>query len=42
MVTKEFFKNEYKNAMNEKITPNCREKCAGCGVARFNTGVCFE
>jgi len=41
-VTKEFFKREFNNAMAEKITPNCRAKCAGCGAARFGCGVCFE
>jgi hypothetical protein len=42
MVTKEFFKKEYNNAMNEIVTPNCRTKCAGCGAAKFGCGVCFE
>ncbi|MBQ9156369.1 MAG: TIGR03960 family B12-binding radical SAM protein [Eubacterium sp.] len=41
-VTKEFLKREWKNAMAEKVTPNCREKCSGCGAARFGGGVCFE
>ena len=30
------------NAMAEKVTPNCREKCSGCGAARFGGGVCYE
>jgi radical SAM family uncharacterized protein len=42
MVTKDFFKKEYNNAMNEIVTPNCRAKCAGCGAAKFGCGVCFE
>ena len=42
MVTKEFFKKEFNNAMAEKVTPNCRAKCAGCGAAKFGCGVCFE
>ena len=41
-VTKDFFKREYNNAMEEKVTPNCRAKCAGCGAAKFGCGVCFE
>ena len=23
-------------------TPNCKQKCSGCGVAGFGGGVCFE
>ena len=41
-VTKTFMKREYENALKEKVTPNCREKCSGCGAAVFNGGVCFE
>ncbi len=41
-VTKEFLKREWKNALEAKVTPNCRAKCAGCGVATFGGGVCFE
>ncbi|MBQ5446588.1 MAG: TIGR03960 family B12-binding radical SAM protein [Lachnospiraceae bacterium] len=41
-VTKQFLINEYKRAVNEEVTPNCRMKCAGCGVAKFGGGVCFE
>lgn len=41
-VTKEFLKSEYQNAMDERVTPNCRQKCAGCGAARAGCGVCFE
>ena len=42
LVTQNFFKKEFKNAMEEKVTPNCRQKCAACGAACANTGVCFE
>lgn len=42
LVNKEFFKREYHNAINEKVTPNCRQKCAGCGVAKCGIGVCVE
>ncbi len=41
-VTKEFLAREWENARAETVTPNCREKCAGCGAAVFKTGVCFE
>ena len=34
-VTKEFLAREYKNALSEKTTPNCREKCSGCGANRL-------
>ena len=37
-----WFKKEFNNAMAEKVTPNCRAKCAGCGAAKFGCGVCFE
>ncbi len=41
-VNKAFFKREYEKAMRAKTTPNCREKCAGCGAGSFGTGVCYE
>lgn len=41
-VTKDFLKREWQNAMEEKVTPNCRAKCSGCGVRTFGGGVCFE
>ncbi len=41
-VSKHFLWNEYEAAKNETITPNCRQKCAGCGAASFGGGVCME
>lgn len=41
-VTKAFYKREWERAMQEKITPNCRQSCSGCGAKRFGGGVCFE
>ena len=41
-VTKRFLLNEWHNAQNEKVTPNCRMQCSGCGAASFGGGVCFE
>ena len=41
-VSKEFLKREWQNALNAAVTPNCRERCSGCGVRRFGGGVCYE
>ena len=41
-VSKEFLKREWNNAVNGTVTPNCRERCSGCGVRRFGGGVCLE
>ena len=41
-VTKQFLKREWKNAQDEKVTPNCRMKCSGCGAMKFGGGVCYE
>lgn len=41
-VTKKFLMNENEKAKRAETTPNCREKCAGCGAASFRTGVCYE
>lgn len=41
-VSKKFLINENKLAHEEKTTPNCREKCAGCGAAVCGVGVCYE
>lgn len=41
-VTKEFLKKENEKSKNAETTANCREKCAGCGAAKFGTGVCYE
>ena len=41
-VTKEFMIREWKQAKGEVITPNCRQKCAGCGARRYEGGVCYE
>ena len=39
-VTKQFLWREYMLSKEAITTPNCREKCSGCGCARFKTGVC--
>jgi len=41
-VTKEFLKREWEKAQREEISENCRQKCQGCGAARFGGGVCVE
>ena len=41
-VTKKFLIGQNKLAHKAITTPNCREKCAGCGANCFGTGVCYE
>ena len=37
-VDKNFLIDEYKCALNESTTPNCREKCSNCGINKRNVG----
>lgn len=39
-VSKKFLINESKKSYEEKITPNCRVNCGGCGAAVFESGIC--
>ena len=41
-VSKNFLISENKAAHAGVTTPNCREKCSGCGAAGYGEGVCFE
>ncbi len=41
-VTKDFLRREWLRSKEGKVTPNCREGCAGCGAMKFGGGVCFE
>lgn len=41
-VSKKFLIREWERAKNETITPNCREKCSGCGAGVFGGGICIE
>ncbi|MBO4467996.1 MAG: TIGR03960 family B12-binding radical SAM protein [Clostridia bacterium] len=41
-VSKEFLIRENENAKKAITTPNCRQKCSGCGANVFGKGVCFE
>ena len=41
-VTKQFLAREWKKALQEEISLNCRAQCQGCGAARYGGGVCTE
>lgn len=41
-VTKSFLWREWQTAQKETVTPNCRQKCAGCGAMKYKGGVCYE
>lgn len=41
-VSKDFFIRENKKAREFKTTPNCRERCSGCGVNKVTGGKCFD
>ena len=41
-ISKEFFIRENKTAHQAVTTPNCRQKCSGCGVTARTGGKCFE
>ena len=41
-VSREFLLKERAKAYNDTVTPHCRLKCSGCGVAKYKTGVCYE
>ncbi|MCR5293352.1 MAG: TIGR03960 family B12-binding radical SAM protein [Eubacterium sp.] len=41
-VSRAFLMKEWKNALEGKVTPNCRDACSGCGSAAFKCGVCYD
>ena len=41
-VTKKFLYQEWQRALHGEVTPNCREKCSGCGAMKYGGGVCVE
>ena len=41
-VSKRFLEREWDNARAGKVTPHCREKCSGCGMRKYEGGVCVE
>ncbi len=40
-ISREFLIREHKKALNAETTPNCREKCSGCGISGVMGGACF-
>ncbi len=41
-VTRKFLEKEWERALAGETTPNCRQRCSGCGAMKFGGGVCFE
>ncbi len=41
-VSKAFLQRENEKAHQSVTTPNCREKCSGCGATCFKGGICVE
>ncbi len=41
-ITRQFLEREWNNAMEGKVTPNCRMQCSGCGMRKMGGGVCYE
>ena len=41
-VSRRYLEREWENARLGKVTPNCREKCSGCGMRKSGGGVCVE
>ena len=41
-VSKSFLLREWKNALENKPSSNCRLSCLGCGAASYGVGVCTE
>ncbi len=39
-VSKDFLKKEWQRALEEEITPNCKQQCSAGGAARFKCGLC--
>lgn len=39
-VNKSYLIREWNNARNEKVTENCKDKCAGCGAFTYQCGIC--
>jgi len=41
-VSRDFLIREWNRAKEGVVTPNCRQRCSGCGCRVYNGGVCFE
>lgn len=39
-VSKSFLQREWQRAIEETVSPNCREQCQGCGAGQFECGIC--
>ncbi len=41
-VTKRYLLREWEHAKRGEVTPNCRERCSGCGAASYQCGICIR
>ena len=41
-VNKKFLWWDWQNSLKANVTPNCRDKCSGCGCKTYGGGVCYE
>lgn len=41
-IQKSFLIKECKAAYENAVSPDCKQKCSGCGAACFKGGICFE
>ena len=41
-ISKKFLQSECERAYRSEASPNCREKCMGCGAMKYGGGVCYE
>ncbi len=41
-ISKKFLIREWENAKKGVVTPNCREKCSGCGAKVYKGGICVN
>ena len=41
-VTKSYLLREWHKSQEEKVSPNCKVQCQGCGATCFGGGICFE
>lgn len=41
-ISKKFLVREWENAKKGIVTPNCREKCSGCGALVYKGGCCVK
>ncbi|MCR5398833.1 MAG: TIGR03960 family B12-binding radical SAM protein [Lachnospiraceae bacterium] len=41
-VNKEFLKAEWLRSKEGMVTPNCADKCSGCGAGSYGVGICIK